>query len=166
VTESPHAANHELDAPPWRRVESTLMATSRKLRVAYDAHLAPTGLNQTEASVVALLAEQGPLTQTDVAQRIGMQRAAAGAIVDKLEASHLVARRADPADRRVWLITLSPAGRRMAARVQRIDEQLRERLREGITHRERQQLARTLEKIRRNTAKVIASADSDGRGAR
>jgi len=31
---------HELDSPPWLRVESTLMATARLLRVAFDARLA------------------------------------------------------------------------------------------------------------------------------
>jgi hypothetical protein len=31
---------HELDAPPWQRVETTLMATARLIRDAYDARFA------------------------------------------------------------------------------------------------------------------------------
>ena len=41
--------NHELDAPPWLRVESTLMSTARAIREAFDAHFAPLGLNLTQA---------------------------------------------------------------------------------------------------------------------
>ena len=40
---------HELDSPPWLRVETTLMSTARLLRAAFDARLAPLDLNLTQA---------------------------------------------------------------------------------------------------------------------
>jgi hypothetical protein len=72
------SVDHELDAPPWRRFEATLMATSKLLRRAYDTRLADIGLNLSEACLLAYVVEHGPLTQTQVAERIGMGRARPG----------------------------------------------------------------------------------------
>ena len=38
---SQNLTTHELDSPPWLRVESTLMATARLVRTAFDARLEP-----------------------------------------------------------------------------------------------------------------------------
>ncbi|HRE03809.1 MAG TPA: hypothetical protein PLV68_21110, partial [Ilumatobacteraceae bacterium] len=64
------ATTHELDAPPWSRVESTLMSTARALREAYDTQFAPLGLNLTQASLLAYLREFGPVTQTKCADHL------------------------------------------------------------------------------------------------
>ena len=45
--------NNELDAPPWLRVESTLMSTARLIREAFDTRLKPLDLNLTQASLIA-----------------------------------------------------------------------------------------------------------------
>src|SRR5258708_15628832 len=92
---------HDRDAPLWRRFESTLMATSRSIRRAYDLRLKEIGLNLSEACLLAYVVEHGPLTQRQVAERIGMGRAPAGSIVDKLSAESLLVRLPDPNDRRV-----------------------------------------------------------------
>ena len=47
---------HELDAPPWLRVESTLMATARAIHDAYDHRLAPLDLSLNTASLLAYVA--------------------------------------------------------------------------------------------------------------
>ena len=57
------ASSHELDSPPWLRVESTIMATARAIRQAYDARFRDLGLNLSEASLLAFVAEAGPFTQ-------------------------------------------------------------------------------------------------------
>ena len=145
---------HELEAPPWRRVESTLLATSRALRRAYDSRLAPVGLNQSEASIVALVDEEGKLSQTEVARRIGMRRAAAGALVDKLEGLGLIVRVPSPSDRRVWHLVVTPEARETIVQIKAIDAQLRRELRAGIPRDERRALAATLEQLRANLARV------------
>ena len=136
------------------------MATSHGLRKAYDLWLAPTGLNQYEASVLVLLHEDGPLIQSDVARRIGMQRPAAGGVIDRLEAMHLLERRPDPSDRRVWQLVLLPAARPVVAQVREIDEQLRAALRQGISKEQRRQLAATLEQLRVNLANAMQQGAS------
>jgi DNA-binding MarR family transcriptional regulator len=146
---------HELDAPPWLRFESTLMATSKSVRRAYDLRLAGIGLNLSEGCLLAYVAEHGPITQTQVAERIGMGRAPAGAIVDHLSARSLLVRLPNPADRRVWLLSATPEGTELAARIAEVDRTLRAELREGLSREERQQLANTLVRLQENLARVL-----------
>jgi MarR family transcriptional regulator, transcriptional regulator for hemolysin len=146
------APSHELDAPPWLRVELTLMATARAIRQAYDRRLADVGVNLSEASLLAFVSESGPVTQTRLAERLGLGRAATGSAVDRLEATGLVARQPDPDDRRVWLVTSTRAGDALVDQVSAIDADLRSELRAGISREERQALAKTLVRLQENLA--------------
>jgi DNA-binding MarR family transcriptional regulator len=135
---------HELDAPPWRRVESTLIAAADGIRDVYDQRLAPLGLTLSTASLLAYICEFGPLTQTRAAEHLGQGRAVTGTHVDKLERGGLVMRRPDPNDRRVWLLVATDAGRRTADDVAEVDRVLRAELRDGISRADRQMLANLL----------------------
>lgn len=149
------APDHELDAPPWQRVESTLMATARAIRRAYEIRLADLHLNLTQASLLAFLLESGPITQSRLASRLGMGRAAAGLVVNTLEERGLIERRANPEDRRAWLIALRPEGVRVTEPILEIDTVLRAELRSGISRPERQQLAGLLLRLQANIAGVL-----------
>ena len=147
--------NNELDAPPWLRVESTLMATARLIREAFDARLKPLELNLTQASVLAFVAEFGAITQTSLAEQMGTGRASMGTVVDGLERRALVQRHPDPEDRRVWRIDLTDAGRDLAVRVVGVDEVLRAELRHGIGREERQALSWVLTRLGQNLQSAI-----------
>ncbi len=148
--------DHELDAPPWRRVESTLMATSRVIRRAYDVRLAGLGLNLSEASLLAFVHQRGAMTQTQLAEGLAMGRPAIGAVVDALEHRGLVERRRQAGDRRVWLVATTPAATAVVDEIDAIDEKLRIQLRAGIGRAERQALAQTLLRLQDNLAAVLA----------
>lgn len=142
--------SHELDAPPWRRVESTLMATASAIRSCYDARLAPLGLTLSTAMLLSYVNEFGPVNQTRAAEHLGQGRAATGAQVDRLEALGLIERREAVDDRRVWMLAVTPEGAAMAERIARCDAVLREELRAGFTRAERQQLAQLLIRLQHN----------------
>ena len=130
------------------------------MRRAYDLRLAAVGLNLSEACVLAFVGTDGPATQTRVADRIGMGRAAAGAVVDALERRSLIVRRRDETDRRVWVVALGPDGAACVDRIRAIDAGLRAELRAGISKAERTQLAGDLVRLQGNLAGVLA----EGRG--
>jgi MarR family transcriptional regulator for hemolysin len=157
------ALHHELDAPPWRRFESTLMATSRLIRRAYDLRLKEINLNLSEACLLAYVAEHAPITQTQVAEGIGMGRAPAGSIVDSLSSRDLLVRQPHPTDRRVWLLSTTDAGLALVAEVLEIEANLRVALRRGLSRTERQQLAGTLLRLQENLADVL-SVDGNSSG--
>jgi len=141
---------HELDASPWLRVEATLMSTARAIRQAYDRRLSPLGLNLSQASLLAFVAEFGPHPQARLAARLGLGRAATGTVVDQLEARGLVTRVADAADRRVWQVGLTDAGRALAGEIAEVDVTLRDELRTGFSRADRLQLAGMLLRLQDN----------------
>jgi DNA-binding MarR family transcriptional regulator len=149
-------SKHELDAPPWLRVESTLMSLARGIRRAYDLRLQELGLNLSEASVLAKACESGPAMQADLAKHMGMGRAAMGSLVDSLEARDLVERQPKPGDRRVWLVAATAQGEEVSKQITKIDERLRAELREGISRRERRELTQLLNRLAVNVSNVVA----------
>jgi DNA-binding MarR family transcriptional regulator len=148
--------SHELDAPPWLRVETTLIGAAQSIRNAYDVRLAPLGLTLSLASLLAYVADFGPVNQTRAAEHLGQGRAATGAQVDRLEQLGYVERLPDPDDRRVWRLAITASGRALVERVTEVDGVLRAELRAGISRAERQQLAAVLVRLQRNLASAIA----------
>lgn len=149
-------SKHELDAPPWLRVEATLMSLARGIRRAYDLRLEELRLNLSQASVLAYTQESGPLMQADLAKQLGVGRAAMGSLVDSLESRGLVERRPKPGDRRVWLVAITASGNEVAQQVTKIDVRLRGELRTGISRKERRELAQLLNRLRENVGRVFS----------
>lgn len=152
-------SNHELDAPPWLRVESTIMATARAIRQAYDLRFAELDLNLSEASLLAYVEETGALTQTRLAERLGLGRAATGSVIDALETRGFVERHPDSDDRRVWLVDVTASGKEMVAEITERDTVLRKQLRSGLSRDDRHQLAEVLVRLGNNLAGILADED-------
>lgn len=157
---------HELESPPWRRVDSTIMSVARSIRLAYDRSLAPTGLNLSQANLLCYVIERGPLPQARLADALDLGRAGIGQLVDALVDREIVARVPDPHDRRVWLITASPKGHELAAEIAAIDRELRERLRAGTTLEERRGLAALLLRIQENVGAILEPSSPQQRRER
>jgi DNA-binding MarR family transcriptional regulator len=152
---------HELDAPPWLRVESTLMSTANAIRAAYDERLAPLGLNLSVASLLAYICDYGPVSQTRAAEHLEQGRAVTGTHVDKLEIAGLVERQPDPSDRRVWLVAITAAGQELTGAIADVDRVLRAELRAGISRTERQQLANVLVRLQDNLTNPSTNTKED-----
>ena len=126
------------------------MSTARSIRVAFDEELAVLDLNLTSSMMLMFVVEHGGQTQTTLAERLDVGRAAAGSVVDRLEERGLVERHADVDDRRVWVVEATDAGKELAVKISDIDVQLRRRLRTGIDRSERQLLASLLLRMQEN----------------
>lgn len=159
-TNASREPGHELDAPPWLRVESTLMATANAIRDAYDCRLAPLGLTLSTASLLAYVADFGPVNQTRVAEHLGQGRAVTGTQIDKLESLGMVERRPDPSDRRVWLVAITKAGSSLATSIADVDRIFRAELREGISRADRQHLASLLVRLHANIDRANGAAST------
>lgn len=132
-----------------------MMSTARDIRLAYDHCFEPLDLNLSQASMIGYIAENGPMNQTQLAAALVLGRAATGSVVDQLEKRGLVQRVPDPDDRRVWLVENTAAGAEASREIISIDEQLRRRVRVGITREERQQLAELLLKMSYNAVEAV-----------
>jgi DNA-binding MarR family transcriptional regulator len=149
------ASAEPLAAPPRRTMESILMATSRAMRRAYDNRLAGLDLKLSEAFLLGHVHTHGPMTQTQLAEGLGIGRAATGSIVDALERKDLVERSADAGDRRVWLVAATERAGPVVARLAAVDVALREELWAGISRAERRQLSEILLRLQGNLAAVL-----------
>ena len=130
------------------------MLAARDIRRTFDEVFLDFDLNLSGVALMALLYEHGSLSQTNVGKCLGMGRASAGALIDDLEKRKLVDRKADPKDKRVWLVGLTDEGKELAAQLEQRDLALRDLFREGVTREERSHLAGVLQKFRTNLNKV------------
>jgi DNA-binding MarR family transcriptional regulator len=100
-----------LSAPPLApRLRLAVARTARRLRQEAGGGLSPS-LN----AALATVANHGPLTPSELAARERIQRPTVTRLIAKLEHAGLVARTADPADRRSFLISLTPEGQALIA---------------------------------------------------
>ena len=148
---------HELDAPPWLRVESTLLAAASDIRSLYDDRFAPLELTLSLASLLCYVADFGPVSQTRAADHLRQGRAVTGTQIDRLEERGLLERQPDPNDRRVWLVQLTADGKELANEAIEIDIVIRKQLRAGIPREDRQALANVLVRLQHNIANALGS---------
>jgi DNA-binding MarR family transcriptional regulator len=73
--------------------------------------LAPFGVTGRQVAVLIAIDDRVPLSQQEVARRLGVDRTTMVELIDELEARQLVQRRPDPADRRRNVVALSEASR-------------------------------------------------------
>jgi len=170
ITESPQSSEsepepsdrlHELDAPPWLRVESTILAAATDIRRVYDERFSVIDLTLSLASLLCYLDDFGPVSQTRAADHLHQGRAVTGTQIDRLAERGLIERLPDPNDRRVWLVQLTAAGKKLAAEAVKIDVVVRNELRAGIPREDRQALANVLVRLQDNIAAALAN-DRDG----
>jgi DNA-binding MarR family transcriptional regulator len=73
-------------------------------------------LRPAEFSVLAVIGGNKGLSQADVAQRLGIERARLVRLLDRLEKRELTQRLPSPADKRSHVLKLTPAGQQMLKR--------------------------------------------------
>ena len=75
------------------------------------AAMAPFGITGRQCAVLIAIDSQAPLSQQEVARRLGVDRTTMVLLIDELENKRLVQRRQDPGDRRKNVVALTDAGR-------------------------------------------------------
>src|SRR5262245_51396321 len=73
--------------------------------------MAPFGITGRQCAVPIAIDSQAPLSQQEVAHRLGVDRTTMVLLIDELENKELVQRRRDPDDRRKNVVALTGAGR-------------------------------------------------------
>jgi DNA-binding MarR family transcriptional regulator len=106
------------------RLRPVIARLARRMRQQAGGDLSP-----TQGAALNTIACHGPLTPSELAAREKIQRPTATRVLARLEEAGLIARAADPADRRSSLVAATPAGDALlAATRKRKDLYLAERL--------------------------------------
>lgn len=90
---------------------------SRLRRVAVDRALKPLGITRAQWWVLAFLSRRDGMTQTALAADLDLTKVAIGGLLDRMEASGFVERRADENDGRARRVFLTRAGARMVSSI-------------------------------------------------
>lgn len=99
--------------------------------------------------------EEDGLTQREIARRVGIQEAATGAALDKLERSGLIARTRNAQDRRKINVRLTPQGLDLRQELHPRSDALTERLLQGFEASEVAQLSSYLLRLRSNLEALL-----------
>jgi MarR family transcriptional regulator for hemolysin len=143
---------------PDEQLEFVLHVTSRSLARRYNDAFRELGLSQSQAGVLLQVDWADAHTQTEIARRLGIQKAAAGAVIIDLEERGWLKRRRNADDARMIEVTLTPAGRRRVKQINDFVTKLGPLLREGISDEE---MAVAMDVLARVRANIDAMASSD-----
>lgn len=111
------------------RFSDALHSTSRSWRQAVDRRLKYLGVSQASWMTIAIAAKaDSPLSQSELADRLGVEGATMVAMVDRLVKAGLVVRQASATDRRIKRVVLTPAGLAVYEKVKTEADTLRKQL--------------------------------------
>jgi len=93
------------------RPGALLVIAARRGQERASERLAPLGLNVRMCGVLNLLKDEGPASQQEIGEKLGIDRTTMVEIVDELERQGIVRRERSARDRRSYAVTLTPDGK-------------------------------------------------------
>src|ERR1700742_3147188 len=143
-----------------RIVETIIYLVTESRRLSKE-EATRVGVTPTQLSVLKLLFEIGDLSLGKLSKEIRAHNSTVTGIVDRMEAAGLVERARSDEDRRVWIIRLLPAGKKIgdAAHVSPRDT-LRDAI-ESLSKTEQTQLLSILKKLSTHVAQAVGVGNSE-----
>jgi MarR family transcriptional regulator, lower aerobic nicotinate degradation pathway regulator len=155
-----------LPASVQRRLGAVLSWAAESVQAVADRALEPLGLTVKHFGVMTFLRYEAELdrqgaqlSQQAIGERLRIDRTTMVSLIDELERAGYVKRERNPDDRRAYVITLTPAGKKVQARAEKaVDAHALEFFR-PLSEPERRELHRLLARLIGN------SEDSDNTGS-
>ena len=130
-----------------RRLTYLLKRALMDLEDLHREHLDPLGISGRELAVLLLVEAREPESQQQTAERLQVDRTTMVALLDGLEAKGLMARLADPGDRRRNVLAITDEGRRVMERALRASDKAERRLLAALDETEQRQLRALLARV-------------------
>jgi len=119
----------------------------RALSLLAERSIANTGLCLTDFVALEALLHKGPLTISQIQEKVRLASGSMTAAVDRLEKLELVVRKSSPSDRRARVVELTAQGRRLAASSFGRHAKDLEALMSALSGKEMEQLYGSLKKL-------------------
>jgi MarR family transcriptional regulator for hemolysin len=130
------------------RFSAALHSTARAWRLAMDRRLKGLGVSQASWMTIAAVAKaQRPLSQSDLAEHLGVEGATMVSMIDRLVKAGLALREPSMEDRRVKRVVLTAAGNRVLETVKTVAAALRKELLAGIQPEKLESATELLEQL-------------------
>jgi len=137
-----------------RIVETAIYLQTESRRLARE-QCAKHGITATQLNVLKMLQTVGDLSLSEVSKRMSSTNSTITGIIDRMVAADLVTREQSTADRRVWLIGLTPNGRAMARKVEVAPWEILREAVVALPPAELGQLITTLSKVADHVQRVV-----------
>lgn len=122
-----------------------LIRRAHQVSVAlFAAGMADFDLTPVQFAMLNALMDEPGEDQITLASKVAFDAATSGAVIARLENKGLLRRDADPQDKRRKLLSLTPAGEQMVARMKIAVEQVQNRITAPLSDAEAQELTRLL----------------------
>lgn len=115
-----------------------------------NAELEPTGITHRQCQVLAWLALEGELSQTELADRMRIEPPTLVGILDRMEREGWITRQGDPGDRRKKMIHVCSKAKPVWDKIVSCAEGVRTRATRGLSQAETRTLMRLLAKVQEN----------------
>jgi DNA-binding MarR family transcriptional regulator len=146
-------------------VESSAFLLARLGRVAsrqLTEELLGTGLKPSQASILILLRDLGPMSQQALGERLHVDPSNLVAFLNALEGEGLLVRKRDPSDRRRHIVEITPQGIKRAPGCDECVVALEDQLFAGLSAEDREHLHRMLAHVLETMAlEESSSANGD-----
>lgn len=143
------------DADNWdARLGFLMHDVSRLRRSVFDEFMKPVGLTRSQWWILAHLSRHDGMIQSDLANVLDLGKAALGGLLDRLETSSFIERRADDHDRRVKRIYLTAKGSKMIEEMRARSHEMSERMLKGLDVKARHALADYLALVKANMLEI------------
>jgi len=127
----------------------------RLMRTDFDRRAARFGMTRAQWRAVKRLHREEGLRQRELAELLEMEPIALGRVLDRLEKSGFVQRRADPADRRAWRLYLTPRAHAIAGAMEEIAKEAIGDLLSGIKAAELAVATKVLSQAKANLLRLV-----------
>ena len=121
--------------------------TQRTMRRWLMARIGPLGITYAQFQVLNALCQEQNLSQSELAGRVNMDKTSLARMLDRMERTGLVDRRADPADSRINRVTLTDKGRHLQGRVTPLRDLGLSQAVDGLSEKEAGDLKRLLNQV-------------------
>jgi MarR family transcriptional regulator for hemolysin len=123
---------------------------SRLRRNTFDQIMKPLGVTRSQWWVIAHLSREEGSNQTQLAEILDVGKVTLGGLIDRLEASGLVARKPDATDRRIRRVYLTKAAHALIKQMREAECKHNRLVLAGLTDEDRSHLSELLSKLKRN----------------
>lgn len=139
-----------------------LTDVARLVRTLADRRARREGMTRAQWQILFRLRGAPGMTQRELAELLEVEPITVGRLVDRLEGRGLVERRADPADRRVWRLHLTPGAEPVLAGIDAARTAFDAAATRGLTAAQRAAVIRALLHMKANLqASAVAPAEED-----
>jgi MarR family transcriptional regulator, transcriptional regulator for hemolysin len=137
-----------------RQLEFAVDVLARRMRRVYNQMFLSIGVSYQQASAMIFLDRFGPQAQGELAERMQLSKAAAGALMERMEAAGLILRSSDQEDGRIKTIMLTERARLISDEINRKGAELGVAARAGLSEKDRRKAVDIMLAVEANLSRI------------